>query len=137
MRGMTLATGTTTGNIGALMQSIRDHLYTGVVSDILDKHGYLDQAMHCRIRPIDPSMRLVGRAHTVLTSDIYKRPDEPYGNEIAAIDSLKPGDCMVASTNNSVRTCLWGELLLCFSTPLADANPDNTKPGRTRLRPRT
>ena len=56
-------------------------------------------------------MRLVGRAHTVLTADVYQRPENPYVKEIAAVDSLKPGDVMVAATNGSERTCLWGELL--------------------------
>ena len=56
-------------------------------------------------------MRLVGRAHTVLTADVFARPDDPYRMEIAAVDALKPGDVMVASTNHSRRTCFWGELL--------------------------
>lgn len=56
-------------------------------------------------------MRLIGRAHTVLTADVYQRPVDPYQQEIAAVDALKPGDVMVAATNGSERTCLWGELL--------------------------
>ncbi len=56
-------------------------------------------------------MRLVGRAHTVLSADVYQRPENPYTTEIAAVDALKPGDVMVAATNGSERTCLWGELL--------------------------
>ena len=90
---------------------LRERLYTAVVSDVLDRQGLLDQAMSARIRPLEPRMRLVGRAHTVLTADIYQRPENPYEKEIASVDSLKPGDVMVAATNGSERTCLWGELL--------------------------
>ena len=94
-----------------LFQLLRNRLYTSVVSDVLDHQGLLDQAMAARIRPIEPSMRLVGRAHTVLTADVYQRPENPYVKEIAAVDALQPGDVMVATTNGSERTCLWGELL--------------------------
>jgi regulator of RNase E activity RraA len=95
----------------SLLDVLRDRLYTAVVSDGHDRQGLLEQAMRARIRPIEPGMRLVGRAHTVLTADIYERPANPYEKEIAAVDSLKPGDVMVADTNGSERTCLWGELL--------------------------
>jgi 4-hydroxy-4-methyl-2-oxoglutarate aldolase len=93
------------------LRILRERLYTAVVSDVLDRQGLLEQAMSARIRPLEPRMRLVGRAHTVLTADIYQRPANPYEREIASVDSLKPGDVMVAATNGSERTCLWGELL--------------------------
>jgi 4-hydroxy-4-methyl-2-oxoglutarate aldolase len=95
----------------ALLDLLRTKLYTAVVSDVLDRQGFLDQAMAARIRPLEPRMRLVGRAHTVLSADIYQRPENPYTKEIAAVDALEPGDVMVAATNGSERTCLWGELL--------------------------
>ena len=94
-----------------LLDILRTRLYTAVVSDVLDRQGFLEQAMAARIRPIQPHMRLAGRAHTMLTADIYERPEHPYVKEIAAVDALKPGDVMVAATNGSQRTCLWGELL--------------------------
>jgi 4-hydroxy-4-methyl-2-oxoglutarate aldolase len=94
-----------------LLEIVRAKLYTAVVSDVLDRHGYLEQAMDARIRPIDPGMRVVGRAHTVLSVDIYEHPENPYASEIAAIDAVTPGSCVVASTNQSTRTCYWGELL--------------------------
>jgi 4-hydroxy-4-methyl-2-oxoglutarate aldolase len=94
-----------------LLGILRDELYVAVVSDVLDARGLLHQALDERLRPLAPGMRLVGRAHTVLTTDVYERSAEPYRLEIAAVDALKPGDIMVASTNHSQRTCLWGELL--------------------------
>jgi regulator of RNase E activity RraA len=47
----------------------------------------------------------------VLSSDVYHVPENPYDMEIAAIDSVPPNYVVVAATNKSVRTCLWGELL--------------------------
>lgn len=94
-----------------LLDILRDELYVAVVSDVLDANGLLHQAMDERLRPLAPDMRLIGRAHTVLTTDVYERPAEPYRLEIESVDALKPGDVMVASTNHSHRTCFWGELL--------------------------
>lgn len=86
-------------------------LYVSVVSDILDSLGYREQAMDATLRPIYPGAVVVGRAHTVHSVDVYETPENPYDAEIAAIDSLKPGDVLVASTGRSTRTCLWGDLL--------------------------
>lgn len=94
-----------------LLDILRDDLYVAVVSDVLDAGGLHGQAMDARLRPLDPSMRLVGRAHTVVTADVYETPEDPYRLEIAAVDALRPRDVMVASTGRSTRTCFWGELL--------------------------
>jgi len=86
-------------------------LYVSVVSDILDSLGYREQALDTTLRPIYPGAVVVGRAHTVLSHDVYEAPANPYDAEIAAIDSLQPGDVLVASTGRSTRTCFWGDLL--------------------------
>lgn len=94
-----------------LLDTLRDQLYVPVVSDVLDGLGFTHQALDERLRPIAPEMRLVGRAHTALTADVYERAAEPYRLEIESVDTLKPYDVMVASTGRSSRTCFWGELL--------------------------
>ena len=99
------------GDHDRLLSILREKLYAAVVSDVLDHQGLHEQAMAARLRPIAPTMRVVGRAHTVLTADVYERPADPYRLEIEAVDALKPGDVMVAVTNGSERTCFWGELL--------------------------
>lgn len=95
----------------AFFDAVQRDLYTGVLSDVLDGLGYRDQAMDASIRPVVPGFTVVGRAHTVLSSDIYARPEDPYGLEIAAVDAIKPNDVVIAATNRSTRTCFWGELL--------------------------
>lgn len=94
-----------------LLGIMREKLYVSVVSDVLDGLGYHDQAMTARVRPISITDRVIGRAHTVLTADVYERPAEPYRLEIESVDALQAGDVMVACTNGSERTCFWGELL--------------------------
>jgi regulator of RNase E activity RraA len=92
-------------------ESVENKLYSAVIADILDDHGYRNQVMDSSIRPIAPSFKLMGRAFTVLATDVYEMPDNPYENELAAVDSLSRGDVLVATTNGSTSCGFWGELL--------------------------
>lgn len=98
-----------------IMTFLRERLYVAVVSDILDRLGYRNQAMHPRLRPLLPDMRncgLAGRARTVRWMETdYVVEEDPYGLEIAVVDSLKPGDVIVHSTDYSGRIAPWGELM--------------------------
>ena len=94
-----------------LFELLEAELYTAVVSDALDALGYRDQAMDATVRPVYPGAVVIGRAHTVLSTDVYSMPADRYGTEIRAIDSLTPNDVLIAATNRSTRTCFWGELL--------------------------
>jgi 4-hydroxy-4-methyl-2-oxoglutarate aldolase len=96
---------------GALFDLMRERLYSGVLSDVLDGMGHRNQAMAARVRPVWPDAVVVGRAHTVLTVDVFEIAAEPYRREIEAVDSLKEGDVVVAATGPSTRTCFWGEIL--------------------------
>ena len=94
-----------------LFDMMEEHLYAAVISDALDAAGFRQQAMRHTIRPLLPETVVVGRAMPVLCLDVYEIPDEPYQQEIAAVDSLKQDDVLVCSTEGSTRICFWGELL--------------------------
>jgi len=94
-----------------LFDTMEQKLYSSVVSDILDQLGYRNQAMRADINPMWPGAVVAGRAHTVLSADIYEIKENPYEKEIEAVDTLKPNDVLVAGTNRSTETSLWGELL--------------------------
>ena len=94
-----------------LFDMMEEHLYAAVISDALDAAGFRQQAMRHTIRPLLPETVVVGRAMPVLCLDVYEIPDEPYQQEIAAVDSLTQDDVLVCSTDGSTRICFWGELL--------------------------
>lgn len=94
-----------------LFDMMEEYLYAAVISDALDATGFREQAMRHTIRPLLPETVVVGRAMPVLCLDVYEIPDEPYQQEIAAVDSLKQDDVLVCSTDGSTRICFWGELL--------------------------
>ena len=94
-----------------LFETMKQKLYTGVVCDSLDELGYRNQAMRENIRPLHHDMVIAGRAKTILAVDVYHIHDNPYGKEIEALDSIKPGEVAVVCTNESKNNGVWGELL--------------------------
>jgi len=94
---------------------IKSKLYVAVVCDILDSLGYREQAMHQRLRPLLPDMRncgFVGRARTIRWMETdYIHDEDPYGLELDVMDSLKPGDVIIHSTDYSGTNAPWGELM--------------------------
>ena len=98
-------------NDTALFNMMEEQLYAAAISDALDAAGFREQAMKHTIRPLLPETVVVGRAMPVLCLEVYKIPDEPYQQEIAAVDNLKQDDVLICSTNESTRICFWGELL--------------------------
>lgn len=94
-------------------QWIARHLYVPAVCDILDEMGLRQQAMHHRLRPLDPNAcTIVGRARTFRWMDTdYAVEEDPYGLEIDGMDSLKPGDVPVHSTDPALSNAPWGELM--------------------------
>lgn len=92
---------------------IRQHLYVAAVCDILDGLGYREQAMHQRLRPLDSAnCTIVGRARTIRWMETdYIVEEDPYGLEIDVMDSLKPGDVPIHSTDYAGTNAPWGELM--------------------------
>jgi len=98
-------------NDDQLFSLMADCLYSSVISDVLDDAGYCNQVMSHKIRPLYGNAVAVGRVMTVHCMDVYEIPDQPYKLEIEAVDSLKPNEILVCSTNGSDRYSFWGELL--------------------------
>jgi 4-hydroxy-4-methyl-2-oxoglutarate aldolase len=89
-----------------------EKLYVAVISDILHGMGFRGQVLQPGVVPAqpDPSQVLVGRAATVLVGPQYEVVDQPYTNQIAAIDALMPGDVVVSGVGGMTNVAVWGEL---------------------------
>lgn len=90
---------------------VEQQLYTSVLADVMDDLGYHDQVMRHDIRPLYDGARIVGRAATMLVSEVFEVPAEPYELELELLDSLEPGEVVVFTTQGSRRAAVWGELL--------------------------
>jgi len=98
-------------NDTARLDWIAGALYTAVLSDACDAAGYRDRALGPDVRPLDETKVLVGRAKTVVWAPMFHVPERPYDKEIAAVDSLQPGDVFVMAVGRSQEIVPWGELL--------------------------
>jgi regulator of RNase E activity RraA len=103
-----------------LFKLAKDELFTAVVGDAMDKLGLLHQFLPPQVRPLEPWMRTIGRAMTVLGADCPETPPEvernnklleqSFGLMLQALDDLKPNEIYFAA-GGSPRYALWGELM--------------------------
>jgi 4-hydroxy-4-methyl-2-oxoglutarate aldolase len=107
-------------------EALRKHLFSAVIGDLLDQLGYQNQFLPQAIKPIKPSMVLVGRAMTVVETDIAgadksKFTDaKPFGKMFEALDDLKSNEIYVAS-GSSLSYALWGGLMTARAQKLGAA----------------
>ena len=96
-----------------MLALLRQRLFTAVLSDCLDAAGHRNQAMQARIRPLDETLVLCGRARTALYMDVYEAPEgeNPYELEIQLVDDLKADEVPLFACGESGRIAPWGELL--------------------------
>lgn len=96
-------------NDNELFDIMRRELFTSVIADSLDAHGYFNQMLPPTIKPLRAGMKTCGRAMTVLETDTLDEQD-PYGILFHALDDLKPNEIYVASGATSAYA-MWGELM--------------------------
>jgi 4-hydroxy-4-methyl-2-oxoglutarate aldolase len=86
-------------------------LSSALVSDALDGCGYRDQVLKPGLMPLDPSAGpVVGVAVPVLAEPTTRRPLEPYAKLFRVLETIGPGQVVVATTQGS-QDAFWGELL--------------------------
>ena len=102
-------------NDDELFALARAELFTAVVGDIMDTLGARDQFLSPRLQPLEPGMKAVGRAMTVLERDTD--PEEaaapagkPFGLMLEALDDLRPNEIYFCA-GASPTSALWGELM--------------------------
>jgi 4-hydroxy-4-methyl-2-oxoglutarate aldolase len=68
--------------------------------------------MNHSIRPLDPAAaELAGRAFTVAARANGELPENPYEQELAAVDATPTGAVVVIAAEGCLDVAIWGELL--------------------------
>jgi regulator of RNase E activity RraA len=98
---------------------MKKELFTAVVGDVMDKAGLQHQFLPPSIKPLHPSMVVLGRAMPALTADVFEERAVssqnslmavPFGLMIQALDSLQRNEVYVC-TGASPNYALWGGLM--------------------------
>ena len=95
----------------AYLDRIAEHLYSSVLADILDDHGYRHQALDHEVRPLYNGAKVAGRAATMLAVEVSKLPDNPYEQLMELLDGIMPGEVVVGAVQSRANAAIWGELL--------------------------
>ena len=102
---------TETTDAAAIDPAARKLVSSALVADALDAIGYRDQCLSPSIAPLDPEMRVMGRALTVQVEVAAEVPEEPYVGLLRALDALGRDHVYVIPTGGDLRAAMWGELL--------------------------
>ncbi|WP_315928691.1 RraA family protein [Mesorhizobium sp. SP-1A] len=103
----------------AIFEALKTELFTAVVGDVLDVLGHRHQFLPAGIAPLQPDMKVVGRAMPVLEADVFSDgsptangplANKPFGLMMEALDDLKEDEVYIA-TGASLRYALWGGLM--------------------------
>ncbi len=101
-----------------LFAAVRRELFVALVGDSLDRLGLQRQFLGPALKPVDPSMVILGRAMPVLESDFFGEAQrgnnplsgKPFGLMFEALDDLKPREIYICA-GASHRYALWGGLM--------------------------
>jgi regulator of RNase E activity RraA len=91
--------------------TIREQLYSAVVSDALDSIGFPRQSPRVALPPLTGVEKVVGRCRTTLWADMAHPDPRPYELELRAVDACEPDDVIICAAGGSMRSGIWGELL--------------------------
>jgi regulator of RNase E activity RraA len=86
-------------------------LSSALLADVLDALGHRQSALPPEVRPLSAAWKACGRAATLSAVAVAAEPARPYQLELEALDALRPGEVLVATTNGDRGSALWGELL--------------------------
>ena len=98
-----------------LFELASNELFSAVIGDVMDEIGLVHQFLPPEIRPLDPSLRVIGRAMPVRVADLdpgvcASGSLPPFGRMLEALDDLRRAEVYVCG-GGSPSYALWGELM--------------------------
>lgn len=89
---------------------LKKTLYTGIISDVLDQHGYKNQAIGGEIFPLMENQVIFGPAFTSIGTEVYSMPESPLTAQCKVVDQLGEGEIYVLVTRGNYNCAVFGEL---------------------------
>lgn len=89
---------------------LKETLYSGVLSDVLDAKGYRNQAIGKELMPLREDDIILGPAFTSIGTVVYSMPESPLTAQCRVVDQLKEGQVYVLVTRGEYNCAVFGEL---------------------------
>ena len=89
---------------------VKEKLYSGVISDVLDQHGYRFQSLPNDLMHLMEDTVLFGPAFTSIGTQVYSMPEDPLTAQCKVVDQLQSGQIYVLVTRGEYCCAVFGEL---------------------------
>jgi regulator of RNase E activity RraA len=86
-------------------------LYTGAISDTLDKKGYRNQVLPRYLTAFTVANRVAGPAFTGQGYPCANTADDDTQTRLSMLDSIRPGTVSVWACGGSIACAHWGEIM--------------------------
>ena len=91
-------------------EMIKEKLYSGIISDVLDGMGYRNQALAGGISPLTDDTVIFGPAFTSIGTTVYSMPENPLVAQCKVVDQLGEDEIYVLVTRGDYNCAVFGEL---------------------------
>ena len=91
-------------------EMIKEKLYSGIISDVLDGMGYRNQALAGGISPLTDDTVIFGPAFTSIGTTVYSMPENPLVAQCKVVDQLGKDEIYVLVTRGDYNCAVFGEL---------------------------
>ena len=91
-------------------EMIKEKLYSGIISDLLDGMGYRNQALEGGISPLTDDTVIFGPAFTSIGTTVYSMPENPLVAQCKVVDQLGEDEIYVLVTRGDYNCAVFGEL---------------------------
>lgn len=91
-------------------EMIKEKLYSGIISDVLDGMGYRNQALAGGISPLTDDTVIFGPAFTSIGTTVYSMPENSLVAQCKVVDQLGEDEIYVLVTRGDYNCAVFGEL---------------------------
>lgn len=89
---------------------LKEHLYSGVLCDVMDGMGYRNQGISGAIMPLEEDTVIFGPAFTSIATTVYSMPENPLTAQCKVVDQISEGEIYVLVTRGDYNCAVFGEL---------------------------
>lgn len=89
---------------------LKQNLYSGVISDVLDGMGYRNQMIGNKVMPLKDDTVIFGPAFTSIATVVYSMPEDPLTAQCKVVDQLGEDEIYVLVMRGEYNCAVFGEL---------------------------